>query len=140
MDERVEITHAVERLMADVADLGPVRAVLRSCSGFAEFFCAASDMSMSTGWLSIRQPTAHLHLQLPVLRGALLLEAGEHAHPHAPSVWLYGRCGSPCLLLILDQAEGAERARQEAVFRSLRTRYGTRLAFESAVSAGDTLH
>jgi hypothetical protein len=122
--------------------LGDLRAVLRSCSGFVEILCTSEEFEIGPRWLSLRGPTTHLHVQVPALTAALFMEAGEDAHPSRPSIWFLGRCGSPCLLLILDRAEGAERARQEAAFRALRECYGARVVFprDPAERAGHTLH
>lgn len=114
-------------LLRDAAGLGPVRVVLRSCGGFMELFCDTAGFELTGGWLTVRRPGAHLHVQLPALQGACLLEAGGDAYPHAPSLWLVGRCGGPCVIVILDVAE--DRERQAATFQSLRARWGERVAF-----------
>jgi hypothetical protein len=74
-------------LLRDAAALGRVRVVLRSCSGFMELFCDAGEFELVDGWLTVRRPEAHLHVQVPALHGACLLDAGGDAYrtPH--------RCG-----------------------------------------------
>jgi len=81
-------------LMRDAAALGPVRVLLRTCSSFMELFCDAASLEVADGWLTIRRPAAHLHVELRALRGACLLEAGGDAYPHAPSLWLVGRAAA----------------------------------------------
>lgn len=120
-------------LLRDAAGLGPVRVVLRSCSGFMELFCDTGAFDLTNGWVTVRRPDAHLHVRIPALDGACLLEAGGDAYPHAPSLWFLGRCGSPCLIIILDVATGDARARQDEAFRALRAQWG-----ERAVFAGET--
>src|SRR5262245_11996035 len=72
-----------EELLRAVAGLGPARVVLRSCGGFMELFCDTGAFELAGGWLTVRRPEAHLHVQLPSLQGACLLEAGGDAYPHA---------------------------------------------------------
>jgi hypothetical protein len=122
-------------LLREAAALGPVRIVLRSCSGFMELFCDAGCFELADGWLTVRRPEAHLHVQLPALHGACLLEAGGDAYPHASSLWLVGRCGSPCVIVILDVTAGDDRARQAATFQLLRDRWGERVAFDAPAGA-----
>src|SRR5262245_47992309 len=122
------LAHAAA-LLHDLAPLGAARVLLRNCSGFVELFCDVEDIILTPGWLHLGVTEARLHLQLPVLRAASLHEAGTVAHPH-PSLWLYGRCGSPCLVVVFDQMEGAAREQQAARFRALRERYGTRVEFD----------
>lgn len=129
MTERLDAPSAAAALLADAASLGPVRAILRSCSGFVELFCSAEAFEVRGGWLHVRQPTAHLHVQVPALAAAAFHDAGDDAHPGRPSLWLLGRCGSPCLLLILDQTEGEARERQETAFAALRARWGAQVVF-----------
>lgn len=129
MLESIDRTERVAALLQEAASLGRVRAVLRSCSGFVEVFCSTAAFEVGPDWLTVRLPEAHLHVQVPALAGAALHEAGEAAHPERPSVWFYGRCGAPCLLLILDQTDGDERRRQEAAFRALRSRLGAHVRF-----------
>jgi hypothetical protein len=124
-------------LLREVRSLGPARVVLRSCSGFMELFCDVDAFQLDEGWLNVRQPGVHLHVPLPALEGACLLDAGGDAYPHAPSIWFLGRCGSPCLLMILDLASGDERVRQAAAFRTLQARWGERIAFDAPEPAGD---
>lgn len=142
MMERFDMPSAAAALLADAATLGPVRAILRSCSGFVELFCSTDAFEVGSGWLHVRQPTAHLHVQVPALASVAFHDAGDEAHPGRPSIWLLGRCGSPCLLLILDQTEGEARVRQESAFEALRARWGTRVAFraEAPVAEGRLLH
>lgn len=128
MRPEVSTTHPAA-LLHDVAPLGPVRLVMRNCSGFVELFCDTEDILLTPGWLHIGVAEARFHLQLPALHGASLYEADAAAHPEHPSLWLYGRCGSPCVVLILDQTEGEARRQQEERFRALRRRYGDRVQF-----------
>ncbi len=116
-------------LLRDAAGLGPARVVLRSCSGFMELFCDLAACELAGDWLTVRRPDAHLHVQLPALGGACLLEAGGDAYPHAPSLWLLGRCGRPSVIVILDRTAGGRRATQAAAFARLRARWGERIAF-----------
>jgi hypothetical protein len=139
----LEPTDRIERvaaLLQEAASLGRVRAVLRSCSGFVEVFCSTAAFEVGPDWLTVRLPEAHLHVQVPALAGAALHEPGGEAHPERPSLWFYGRCGSPCLLLILDQTDGDERRRQEAAFRALRFRHGAHMSFVPAPDDVRVLH
>jgi hypothetical protein len=122
-------------LLRDAAALGQVRVLLRTCTSFMELFCDAGSLEVDGGWLTVRRPAAHLHVELRGLRGACLLEAGDDAYPHAPSLWLVGRCGSPSVILILDAAADDDREQQAAAFRRLRDRWGERVGFDDA-SAG----
>ena len=124
-------------LLRDVAALGQVRVVLRSCSGFMELFCDAGEFELIDGWLTVRRPEAHLHVQVPALHGACLLDAGGDAYPHAASLWLVGRCGNPCVIVILDVTVGVERVRQVAAFQMLRERWGERVAFDPPAGSAD---
>ncbi len=124
-------------LMRDAAGLGQVRVLLRTCSSFMELFCDAGSLEVVDGWLTIRRPAAHLHVELRALRGACLLEAGGDAYPHAPSLWLVGRCGSPSVIVILDATLGDERQQQAAAFRLLRDRWGERVGFETLAVSSD---
>jgi hypothetical protein len=137
MTEPLDATSAARALLADAASLGPVRAVLRSCSGFVELFCSVGDFEVRGEWLHVRQPTAHLHVQIPALAAATFHDAGDEAHPGGPSLWLLGRCGSPCLLLILDQTRGEARARQQIAFDDLRARWGTQVVFHGADASAE---
>lgn len=103
--------------------MGRVRAVVRNCSGFVEVFCSTEDFELCRQWLSVRVPTAHLHVPIADLRAVRFVEAGEATHP-APAVWLYGRCSAPSVIFILDQEKGDMRGEQEARFMALRARYG----------------
>jgi hypothetical protein len=139
----LESTDRIERvaaLLQEAACLGRVRAVLRSCSGFVEVFCSTEAFEVGPDWLTVRLPEAHLHVQVPALAGAALHEAGAAAHPERPSMWFYGRCGSPCLLLILDQTDGDERRRQESAFRALRSRHGAHVRFAQPDADARVLH
>lgn len=130
----------VVELLEKTRGLGRVRAVLRSCSGFVEVFCSTEAFEVGPGWLTVRLPEAHLHVQVPALAGATLLEPGDAAHPDRPSVWFFGRCGSPCLLLILDQTDGEDRRRQEEVFQALRSRFGAHVRFAQGSDDARVLH
>ena len=121
-------------LMRDAAALGPVRVLLRTCSSFMELFCDAGSLEVDGGWLTVRRPAAHLHVELRELRGACLLEAGDDAYPLAPSLWLVGRCGSPSVILILDATADDDRERQAAAFRRLRERWGERVGFDDSTT------
>ncbi len=134
---RLEREARAAALLRDAAALGPARVVLRTCCGFMELFCDTGCFELAGGWLTVRRPEAHLHVQVPAIQGACLLEAGGDAYPHAPSLWLVGRCGSPCVIVILDVAPDEDQARQAAAFRSLRARWGERVAFADAVGARD---
>lgn len=140
MQESSDGIERVAELLHEAASLGRVRAVLRSCSGFVELFCSTEAFEVGPGWLTVRLPEAHLHLQVPALTGAALHEPGDAAHPERPSMWFYGRCGSPCLLLILDQTDGDERTRQEAAFEALRSRHGTHVRFAAVREDARVLH
>jgi len=117
-------------LLAEAACLGPVRIVVRNPSGFVEVFCDSDSFRLSAGWLHICKPTTHLHVRLESLTEVLLLEPSPDAHPTRPSIWLVGRCGAPCLLIILDQTEGDARRQQERAFAALRERWGHRVPLE----------
>ncbi|HEV7735193.1 MAG TPA: hypothetical protein VGR62_23685 [Candidatus Binatia bacterium] len=140
MQESLHGTQGVAELLREAESLGRVRAVLRSCSGFVEVFCSTEAFEVGPDWLTVRLPGAHLHVQVPALTGAALHEAGDAAHPERPSMWFYGRCGSPCLLLILDQTDGDERQRQEAAFQALRSRHGAHVRFAKAADDARVLH
>lgn len=116
-------------LLEDTGRLGRVRTVLRNCSGFVELFCSTEDFHLTEEWLTVRLPTAHLHVQLSALRAVRFADAGECAHPTRPSVWFFGRCGMPLLMLFLDQTTGAERKRQQLIFLALQTRWGVNAVF-----------
>jgi putative heme iron utilization protein len=119
-DDRAE---AAKHFFRDVAQVGPVRLVLRNCAGFAELFCSTERLRVMPGWLNLHLPSAHLHVRLPACHAVRFVE-GEDGGPAEPSIWFYSPCGSPFLLLILDQVVGAARMHQVAVFEALRTRYG----------------
>ena len=124
-------------LLRDAAALGQVRVLLRTCSSFMELFCDAGSLEVDGGWLTVRRPAAHLHVELRGLRGACLLEAGEDAYPLAPSLWLVGRCGSPSVILILDATADDDRERQAAAFRRFRDRWGERVGFDDATTGAE---
>jgi hypothetical protein len=84
----------------------------------------------------VRRPEAHLHVQVPALHGACLLDAGGDAY-HAASLWLVGRCGNPCVIVILDVTVGVDRVRQVAAFQMLRERWGERVAFDPPAGSAD---
>jgi hypothetical protein len=119
-------------LLRDAAGLGAARVVLRSCDGFMELFCDTACFELAGEWLAVRRPEAHLHVQVRSLRGATLLNAGSDAYPHAPSLWLIGRCGKPCVIVILDVTTGVERVRQMVAFSALRERWGEHVGFRRA--------
>ena len=128
-------------LLRDAMGLGPARVVLRSCSGFMELFCSTDAFELTGEWLTVRNASGHLHVQVETLQGACLLRPGGDAYPHAASVWLLGRCGGPCVIVILDVTLGDQRVRQVAAFEQLRARWGERVAFTEPAEAGErTLH
>ena len=94
--------------------------------------CDTACFELAGEWLAVRRPEAHLHVQVPSLRGATLLNSGSDAYPHAPSLWLIGRCGKPCVIVIFDVTTGVERVRQMVAFSARRERWGERVGFGSA--------
>jgi hypothetical protein len=52
-------------------------------------------------------------------------------HGTPPSICFVGRCGSPCLVVVLDRATGAERQQQDLRFRNLRARWGGRVSLDA---------
>jgi hypothetical protein len=135
-------TSALRDFLEACAALGEARFVLRNCSAFMEMFSSTERLCIGDRWLTIRLPEAHMHVELARVSGVRLRESGEADTPACSSLWFHGRCGSPFLLLILDQTEGAQRAAQEAAFRRLRERFGEEITFEptEAEAAGATLH
>lgn len=133
---------ALRDFLEACADLGEARFVLRNCSAFMEMFCSTDRLSIGDRWLTIRLPEAHMHVELARVTGVRLRDSGEADTPACPSLWFHGRCGSPFLLLILDQADGAQRAAQATAFQRLRERFGEEITFEpaEAAAAGATLH
>ena len=133
---------ALRDFIAACAALGEARFVLRNCSAFMEMFCSTDRLGVGDRWLTIRFPEAHMHVELARVAGVRLRDSGEADTPACPSLWFHGRCGSPFLLLILDQTDGVQRAAQEAAFQRLRERFGEEIAFEpaEAEAAGATLH
>lgn len=125
----------IHDLFRDVGGLGPARVVLRTCAGFMELFCDLAECRLAGGWLTVRRDEAHLHVPMAAVHSACLFEAGDQAHPHAPSFWLVGRCGKPSVIVILDVTDGAHRVRQEAAFRAVRARWGERIAFPQETGA-----
>jgi hypothetical protein len=111
-------------LLESTAPLGRVRVVLRNCTGLSEIFCSCEEFVVADRWLHLRTSGAHLHLQLSNVTGVRFLEAGDADHPRSPAIWFYGRCGTPMLLLVLDQTRGNERVEQLATFLALRARFG----------------
>lgn len=126
--------------LADASGLGRVRAMLRNCSGMVEMFCSSESFLLTPHWLTVRTPVAHLHVQVATLCTAQLKDERADAHLQRQSIWFHGRCGSPCLILILDQTEGDERLRQEAAFEDLRQRYGERVTFGERPAVTTTVH
>ena len=135
-------TSALRDFLEACAALGEARFVLRNCSAFMEMFCATDRLSIDDRWLTICFPEAHMHVELARVTRVRLRDGSEADAPARPSLWFHGRCGSPFLLLILDQTDGVQRAAQEAAFARLRERFGDELAFEpaDAEAAGATLH
>ena len=135
-------TSALHHFLEACAALGEARFVLRNCSAFMEMFCATDRLSIGDRWLTIRFPDAHMHVELTRITGVRLRDGNEADAPARPSLWFHGPCGSPFLLVILDQTDGVHRAAQEAAFARLRERFGDELAFEptEAQAAGATLH
>jgi hypothetical protein len=117
-------------LLRDTVGLGPARVVLRSCDGFMELFCDTRCFELAGEWLTVRRPEAHLHVQVRSLAGACLMNPGGDAYPHAPSLWLVGRCGKPCVIVIFDVTTGVARVRQMVDFAALRERWGEHVAFD----------
>jgi len=106
-----------------------------------ELFCDTDAFEVSGEWLTVRTPHAHLHVQVDALQGACLLRAGAEAYPHGASLWLLGRCGSPCAIVILDVTSGTQRVRQVAAFERLRARWGEQVLFANPGDAEErTLH
>jgi hypothetical protein len=117
-------------LLRALAPLGPVRILMRNCSGFAELFCDTTDIVLTRQWLHVGIDGARLHLPVRALRGARLEPStSPSADALRPALWLYGRCGSPFLGLIFDQTRGETRRLQEAQFEVLRARYGDEVGF-----------
>jgi hypothetical protein len=133
---------ALRDFLEACAALGEVRFVLRNCSAFMEMFCATDRLSLNDRWLTLRFPEAHMHVELARVAGVRLRDSGETDTPACPSLWFHGRCGSPFLLLVLDQTAGAQRVAQETAFQRLRERFGEEIVFEAAdaEAAGATLH
>jgi hypothetical protein len=122
-------------MLQELAPLGPVRILLRNCSGFVELFCDTDDIVLTRQWLHVGVDGARLHLPLPALRGARLEPSGpRRADALRPALWLYGRCGSPFLGFIFDQTRGDARRRQETQLQALRARYGDEIGFAGGES------
>lgn len=135
-------TPDLRAFLGECAALGAVRLVLRNCSGFMEMFCSTERLTGGDRWLTIRITEAHMHVELARVAGIRLRPSGDADTPARPSIWFHGRCGTPFLLVILDQTEGVGRAAQEAAFGRLRDRWGEEIVFDQteSVSARTTLH
>jgi hypothetical protein len=121
------LTTDVTTFFRHAAALGPLRAVLRGCTGLAEITCSADDLLVTGGSLRLGGSGARLHVPLAALRSVRLVPAGTPRCTRHDALWFHGRSGAPCLLLALDQTDGDARLRQDAVFHALRVRWGTRL-------------
>lgn len=111
--------------------------MLRTCTGLAEVFCSTAAFELDGGWLNVRLDGAHLHVELDGLRSARFQDATESAHAGRASIWLFGKCGSPCLLLVCDRTEGVARTQQECLFAALRRRFGEHPHFGDAAIRPD---
>lgn len=111
--------------------------MLRTCTGLAEVFCSTAAFEIAGGWLNVRLDGAHLHVELEGLRSARFQDATESAHAHRASIWLFGKCGSPCLLLVCDRTEGVARSQQERIFAALRRQFGEHPHFNGAAVRPD---
>src|SRR5262245_9903375 len=129
-------------LLSELTHLGPVRVILRNCSGAVELPCSGDDIVVTPTWLYVGAGGARLQLHVATLGGASFHDGCE-AHPERTALRFYGRCGTTCLIVVCDRTDGPARGRQDAQLRRLRARYGTRVAFAAApasASAERTLH
>ena len=116
-------------LFRALVPLGAARVVLRTCNGLAEVACSTADLEVLPPWAVLSTAGASVHIELASLRLAELRDGcADHGTP--PSICFVGRCGSPCLVVVLDRAAGAERANQEMRFRALRERWGARVSLD----------
>lgn len=125
--------------LASARALGPVRAMLRTCTGLAEIFCSTAAFELTDGWLNVRLDSAHLHVELTGLRSARFQAAGDPSPRGRAAIWLFGTCGSPCVLLVCDRTEGTARAQQDRVFAALRQQFGDHPHFSDALRRPDTV-
>jgi hypothetical protein len=117
-------------LLRALTPLGPARVVLRTCNGLAEVECSTTDLAVQAPWAVLTAAGASVHIELASLRVAEL-RGGCADHGAPPSICFVGRCGSPCLVVVLDRAAGAERTHQERLFRALRARWGARVSLDA---------
>lgn len=117
-------------LLEDLVPLGTARIVLRTCSGIAEVGCSTADLAVQPPWAVLTTAEASIHVELAALRTAELRGGGEPCSGPPPSICFVGRCGSPCLVVVLDRAPACERTRQAMLFRALRARWGARVSLE----------
>ena len=117
-------------LMRALSPLGRARVVLRTCNGLAEVVCSTTDLDVQPPWAVLSTGDASVHIELAALRCAEL-RGGCKEHGAPPSICFVGRCGSPCLVVVLDRTAGAERTEQEVLFRELRALWGTRISLDA---------
>lgn len=117
-------------LLRALSPLGRARIVLRTCNGLADVVCSTADLDVHSPWAVLSAGDASVHIELASLRCAEL-RGGCAEHGTPPSICFVGRCGSPCLVVVLDRTEGAERTAQEAAFHALRRRWGTRISLDA---------
>ena len=128
-------------LMQSLSPLGRARIVLRTCNGLAEVVCSTADLEVQPPWAVLTAGEASVHIELAGLRCAEL-RGGCAEHGAPPSICFVGRCGSPCLVVVLDRTAGAERTEQETLFRALRERWGAKVSLdaEHAIEGEHRLH
>ena len=128
-------------LMQALSPLGRARVVLRTCNGLAEVVCSTADLDVDGRFARGEDGPGRVHLELAALRCAEL-RGGCAEHGAPPSICFVGRCGSPCLVVVLDRTAGAERTEQETLFRALRARWGAKVSLdaEHAIEGEHRLH
>jgi len=117
-------------LLEALSPLGRARVVLRTCNGLAEIVCTTADLAVQAPWAILSAGDASVHIELAALRCAEL-RGGCAEHGAPPSICFIGRCGSPCLVVVLDRTAGAERTEQEMHFRALRARWGAKISLDA---------
>src|SRR5262245_50552850 len=117
-------------LMQALSPLGRARVVLRPCNGLAEVVCSTPDLAVKPPCPALPAGEASVHIELAALRCAEL-RGGCAEHGAPPSICFVGRCGSPCLVVVLDRTAGAERAEQVTLFRALRERWGAKVSLDT---------
>jgi hypothetical protein len=130
MSHLTETACRASLLMRALSPLGRARVVLRTCNGLAEIVCSTTDLDVHPPWAVLSTGEASVHIELAALRSAEL-RGGCAKHGAPPSICFVGRCGSPCLVVVLDRTAGAERTEQEILFRELRARWGTRISLDA---------